>query len=183
MASARSASVKTGRCGPLLTNRSGVTVTIFEGLEELPGKSHYLTGSDPKQWRRDIPNYARVAYRGVYPGIDLIYYGNQGRLEYDFVVAPGADPSRIRLRFRGADRANIDDDGNLVLRMGGSEVVQHAPVVYQEINGRRKSVAGRYDLAWGSNLTPRPPLHPWRGGVAVATGRGRHHAQSICKSS
>jgi hypothetical protein len=67
------------------------------GLEELPGKAHYFIGNDPHKWRTNAPTYARVKYANVYPGVDLVYYGNQGRLEYDFVVQPGADPSRIAL--------------------------------------------------------------------------------------
>jgi hypothetical protein len=67
------------------------------GLEELPGKSNYFIGTDPKKWRTNVPNYAKVKYAGVYPGVDLVYYGNQGKLEYDFVVQPGADPRSIQL--------------------------------------------------------------------------------------
>jgi hypothetical protein len=67
------------------------------GMDELPGKSNYFIGNDPKKWRTNVPNYARVKYANVYPGVDLVYYGNQGRLEYDFVVAPGADPCAITL--------------------------------------------------------------------------------------
>src|SRR5437879_2951264 len=66
-------------------------------LDELPGKSNYFIGNDPKQWRKDVPTYGRVKYEGVYPGVDLVYYGNQRQLEYDFVVAPGADPKAITL--------------------------------------------------------------------------------------
>ncbi len=71
----------------------------MEGLEELPGKSHYFFGTDPAQWHTNIPTYAKVKYENVYPGVDLVYYGNQQQLEYDFVVAPGADPTVIRLAF------------------------------------------------------------------------------------
>jgi len=67
------------------------------GLDELPSKSNYFLGKDPKKWRTNVPNYAKVKHQDVYPGVDLVYYGNQGRLEYDFVVAPGADPKAITL--------------------------------------------------------------------------------------
>ena len=73
------------------------------GEDQLPGKSNYFIGNDPEQWRTHVPNYTKVKYREVYPGVDLIYYGNQRQLEYDFVVSPGADPGVIRLRFQGAD--------------------------------------------------------------------------------
>jgi hypothetical protein len=67
------------------------------GLEQLPGKSNYIIGDDHKKWRTNVPNYAKVKYQDVYPGVDLVYYGNQGQLEYDFVVQPGADPNQIAL--------------------------------------------------------------------------------------
>lgn len=70
------------------------------GVEELPGKANYFIGNDPAKWRTNVPTYAKVKYEGVYPGVDLVYYGNQGQLEYDFLVAPGADPNEIRLKFR-----------------------------------------------------------------------------------
>ncbi|MCZ6491454.1 MAG: SBBP repeat-containing protein [Acidobacteria bacterium] len=116
------------------------------GLEELPGKSNYFIGNDPKRWRSNVPHYARVAYRQVYPGIDLVYYGNRQQLEYDFVVAPGADPDAIRLGFEGADEIGLDHHGNLILQTAGGELLQRAPVIYQEIEGVKASVAGGYVL-------------------------------------
>ena len=99
------------------------------GLDELPGKTNYLRGA-PSQWVTDVPHYARVAYPDVYPGVDLVYYGtSQRQLEYDFVVAPGADPRAVRLAFPGADGMTLDDQGNLVLRVGNDTVTQHAPVI------------------------------------------------------
>jgi len=101
------------------------------GLEPLPGKSNYFIGNDPKEWRTNVPTYAKVKYKGVYPGIDLIYYGNQGRLEYDFVVAPGGDPRTIALNIDGAEKMQIDPQGDLVLSSDGGDVRLHKPVVYQ----------------------------------------------------
>ena len=114
------------------------------GRDELPGKSHYLIGSDPAKWRTNVPTYAKVGYEDVYPGVDLVYYGNQGQLEYDFVVAPGADPRVITLAFDGAREVHIDARGELVLGVEGGEIRQHKPVVYQEVAGVRQEVAGRY---------------------------------------
>jgi hypothetical protein len=114
------------------------------GLDELPGKSNYYLGRDPQKWRTNVSQYAKVKYQDVYPGISAIYYGNQRQLEYDFVVAPGADPKQIQLSFDGADSLRIDENGDLVLSVAGSEVRQHRPVVYQEANGSRQSVEGRY---------------------------------------
>jgi len=111
------------------------------------GTSHYLTGSSAAGWHTDVPHYGRVRYSAVYPGIDLVYHGDQQQMEYDFVVAPHADPSVIALRFDGAAAApRIDAQGNLVIKTAGGDLVQHKPVVYQQIDGQRRSVAGAYRL-------------------------------------
>src|SRR6185503_19450563 len=114
------------------------------GMDELPGKTNYFIGNDPAQWRTNIPNYAKVKYESVYPGVDLVYYGNQQKLEYDFVVAPGADPDRIKLSIEGARDVRIDRRGDLVLKVAGGEIRQHKPVVYQEVAGVKKEISGRY---------------------------------------
>jgi hypothetical protein len=102
------------------------------GLDELPGKSNYFIGNDPKKWRTNVPSYAQVKYEGVYPGVDLVYYGNQRQLEYDFVVAPGADPNQIKLSFAGADGMRVDAaSGDLVLKVGDDELRFHKPAVSQ----------------------------------------------------
>jgi hypothetical protein len=108
------------------------------GLEELPGRSNYFIGKDPREWRTNVPNYARVEYANVYPGVDLVYYGNQRQLEYDFVVQPGADPRRIRLAVQSQSAKSssqsalrIDLNGDLVADVGDGEVRFHKPVVYQ----------------------------------------------------
>ncbi|MGA7731551.1 MAG: SBBP repeat-containing protein, partial [Chloroflexia bacterium] len=116
------------------------------GLEELRGKSNYFIGSDPEKWRTDVPLYARVQYKAIYPGIDLVYYGNQGELEYDFVVGAGADPAQIRLSFDGAQKIRTDANGDLVLKTPGGEVRQRKPHVYQEVEGVKKEIKGRYVL-------------------------------------
>src|SRR5438093_1112419 len=116
------------------------------GAEELPGKANYFMGSDPANWRTDVPTYAKVRYKNVYPGIDLIYYGNQRQLEYDFVVSPGADPRRIRLGFQGADKLEVDAQGDLVLHTATGVIRQRKPVVYQEVEGLRREIAGGYVL-------------------------------------
>src|ERR1700731_2730731 len=84
------------------------------GAEQLPGVSNYYVGRNPAQWHTQIPNYAKVKYSSVYPGVDLVYYGNQQQLEYDFIVAPGARPEQIRLTIRGASKLWIDANGNAV---------------------------------------------------------------------
>jgi hypothetical protein len=114
------------------------------GDERAAGTTNYLIGSDPSRWRRGVQSFSRVRYRALYPAIDLVFYGNQERLEYDFVVAPGGDPRDIRLRFSGENAVRIDAQGNLVIRAGATDIVQRAPVVYQEHNGTRRPVPGRY---------------------------------------
>jgi hypothetical protein len=114
--------------------------------EELPGKVNYIVGDDPRSWRTNIPTYAEVSYRDIYPGIDLRYYGNQRQLEYDFVVRPGADPDAIALRFDGAETAFLDTNGDLVVRLGQREVRHRKPYLYQEANGRRQEIGGTYEL-------------------------------------
>jgi hypothetical protein len=116
------------------------------GLELLPGTTNYFIGDDPSKWRTNVPSYTRVKYEGVYPGIDLVFYGNGGDLEYDFVCAPGADPSRIGLAVEGADRVEIDAVGELVMHTAAGTVRQQAPRIYQEAGGGRRDVAGGYVL-------------------------------------
>jgi len=120
--------------------------TIVEGLQALPGKTNYFIGNDPAKWRTDIPAYAKIRYKAIYPGTDLVYYGNQRQLEYDFVLAPGADPRIIRLAIAGSEKLEAGTDGGLVLRTTGGEVRLHKPIVYQQVNGTRKEATGRYVL-------------------------------------
>src|SRR5436309_3436601 len=119
---------------------------VVEGLDALPGKSHYFIGNDPAKWRTHVPHYARVAYREVYPGIDLVYHEARGRLEYDFVLVPHADASAITLAFVGIDRLSLDDQGDAVLETGIGEVKLKKPFVYQEKDGSKIEVEGRYLL-------------------------------------
>jgi Beta-propeller repeat len=117
------------------------------GADELPGKSNYFLGNDPQQWRTNVANYAKVKYDGVYPGIDMVYYGAGQQLEYDFIVAPGADPGRIELSIDGAQKLRLDEQGDLVMGVGRSEIRQRKPFVYQEVNGVRKEIATQYSLS------------------------------------
>ena len=117
-----------------------------EGLDPLPAKANYFYGKDSSRWRTDVPTFAQVKYHDVYPGVDLVYYGNQQQLEFDFVLRPGADPDRIKLDFSGADKITLDASGDLLLCLGTKTVRQHKPVVYQEIAGTRKMLSGNYVL-------------------------------------
>ena len=128
------------------------------GEEELPGKINYLIGKDPAKWRTGVATYAKVRYEQVYPGIDLVYYGSQRQLEYDFVVGPGADPARIRLKLAGARKMSVDGQGQLVEQTPGGAVRWKRPEIYQEVDGKHRSVQGKYVLRAGHEL-----------GFAVAT--------------
>src|SRR5215213_362446 len=116
------------------------------GQEELSGKINHFIGNDPRRWRTGVSTYAKVAYENLYPGVDLVYYGNQRQLEYDFVVRPGTDPNIIALSFEGADQLEVDAQGELVLHAGGGEIRQRKPFIYQEVDGVRREVAGNYKL-------------------------------------
>src|SRR6185436_10013690 len=105
--------------------------------DELPGKINYFVGNDPMKWHTNVRTHARVRYEGVYPGIDLVYYGNEGRLEYDFIVSPGANPQAIALSFDGVGSMSVDGRGDLVLNNAGSELRWMRPVVYQQAEGVR----------------------------------------------
>jgi uncharacterized repeat protein (TIGR01451 family) len=115
------------------------------GTDLLPGKSNYFIGNDRSKWRSNIPQFARVSYEDVYPGINLVFYGKQGQLEYDFQVAPGADPSQAQLEFDGAQKVELSA-GSLILKGDGGSLLFAAPSVYQEIDGRRQPVDGRFAL-------------------------------------
>lgn len=117
------------------------------GLNELPGKTDYFLGNNREGWRTNVPSYARVKYSGVYPGVDLVFYGNQRSLEYDFIVAPGADPKAIALNIAGAKKLSIDAHGNLVVSAAAGAIELKKPVVYQEVDGQRREIAANYSLS------------------------------------
>ena len=118
------------------------------GSDRLPGEANYLTGSDPSAWITGVPLYGRIGYADVYPGIDVVYGSDtRGRLQYDFIVDPGADPGAIRLAFEGATSLTLDADGNLIAAAAGDSLVQTAPVLYQvAADGEREDVAGSFQI-------------------------------------
>jgi len=117
---------------------------VMVGGERQGAISSYFIGNDPAKWVTGAPNFARVRYGELYPGVDAAFYGNQGQLEYDLVVAPGANPRAIRLQFDGVDGMHLDRAGDLVLSAANGEIRQHKPIVYQEGAGGRQTVEGRY---------------------------------------
>lgn len=131
----------------------------IRGTDELLKKTNYFIGSDPRKWHASVPSYARVKYSGIYPGVDVVFYGNQRQLEYDFVVAPGVDPKAIRLDLEGAKKLRISARGDVVLSVPGGEVVLQKPVVYQMVKGERHEIAGRYALVKNHQVTFSVPSY------------------------
>ena len=121
-----------------------------EPEEILPGQSNYLLGNDSSKWITNVPSFRRVRYRDVYPGIDVVYYGHAGELEHDFIVRPGADPSRIRMALHGAAAMSLNAAGDIVVQAGERELLWKKPVVYQEVRGARRLVESRYRLDKGA---------------------------------
>jgi hypothetical protein len=119
--------------------------------DEQPTKTNYFPGNDPSKWRTNVANYAKVRYHDIYPGIDLVYYGNQQRLELDFVVAPGADPSGIQWRMHGVSKIRVDH-GDLTMQAGEGEIRLLKPAIYQNVNGSRREIAGRYVVQDGDTI-------------------------------
>ncbi|HEX8565073.1 MAG TPA: SBBP repeat-containing protein [Pyrinomonadaceae bacterium] len=159
----------------------------IKGLEPQPGKGNYFLGNDRKKWRTNVNHYARVEYRDVYPGVNVVYYGNQRQLEYDFVVAPGINPDIIKMSFEGAQDLSIDADGDLILRTPGGDIRQHKPIIYQETNGGKQEIAGRYEIKGereiGFELAPYDTTKPlvidpvinystFLGGYGIDSGHG-----------
>ncbi|MFQ5741382.1 MAG: hypothetical protein ACE5JX_20485, partial [Acidobacteriota bacterium] len=152
---ARKGPAPRGVVGPVIVRMKMVGANAtprVRGLEELAGRVHYLVGDDPSQWRTQIRSYGKVRYEDIYPGIDLVFYGSQRQLEYDFVVAPGADPRRLRLLFEGATGLRLDPEGNLVLSTAAGEILQRRPTLYQSVDGSRKPVSGHYVLEEGNQV-------------------------------
>ena len=158
------------------------------GLDPLPGIVNYFLGNDPKHWHTNIPTYAQVKYQQVYPGVDMVYYGNQQQLEYDFVVAPGADPNLIKLAFAGVNKVSVNGEGDLTLLVGTKLVQLHKPVVYQQVNGSKQVIAnnnydinssnqvsfnlGRYDRAQPLIIDPVLSYSTYLGGSGEDIGTG-----------
>lgn len=128
----------------------GNAAAKLTGIERVPTRTNYYLGSDPRTWKTNVPNYAKVKYSAVYPGVDLLFYGKQDLLEYDFIVSPGADPQVIALAFDGITGLRVDEKGDLLLRTDAGEFRQSRPVVYQQINNARRIIPASY-LIKGKN--------------------------------
>ncbi len=122
----------------------GGNAEALSGEQKLQGKVNYLVDDDRSKWRTNIPTFRKVHYDNVWPGVDLLWYGTQKELEYDFIIKPGGDVSQVRLSFAGVDQMRIDESGNLMLKSNGEEVTHSAPIVYQELDHGRVGVPGKY---------------------------------------
>jgi len=126
--------------------QDAATAPRITGVDQLPGKVNYLVGNKSSGWRTNIPTYERVRYEQIYPGVDLVYYGNQRQLEYDFVVQPGASFKQIRLAFEGAGKLKLNRSGDLLLKSGTQTITLLRPKAYQNIENKRREVSVRYSL-------------------------------------
>ena len=117
------------------------------GIRPLPGHVNYFSGSDRSKWRTNVTAYSAVKFERVYPGIDLVYHAGNDRLEYDFLVAPGADPGAISLEFSGAEAMQLDGGGDLVFSCSGGTIRHRKPLIYQTVDSARREISGRYVLA------------------------------------
>jgi hypothetical protein len=143
----QSTTVKTGKTDVIRMELAGANHAMrVAGVNKLTGTANYFIGNDPARWHSGVETYGKVKYTGVYPGVDLVYYGNQAQLEYDFVVAPGASPEPIRLHFAGTEKLSMSPRGDLKVMARNGEMALKKPVVYQDSNGLRKYIDGQFKL-------------------------------------
>lgn len=142
----------------VLRNSSGQTATTrmqfaganpsarISGDAALPGKVNYFIGNQPVQWQSGVPTFAKVCVDNLYPGVNVVYYGNGRQLEYDFNLAPGIDPQTIAIHFDGAEKISVNPQGELVVSLNGGEIIQHSPLAYQNVGAIRHEIAGSYKI-------------------------------------
>ncbi len=155
------ARLKTGPYGESSRERTALRFSLegadpraqISGREPLPGTSSYFIGNDSSRWVTGVPNFARVAYHQIYPGVDLVYYGSGRNLEFDFEIAPHADPSQIRLKVAGANSLQKSAAGEVLIATPAGEVRLNRPEIYQRAGNRRKKIAGAYALAGNNEIT------------------------------
>ena len=118
----------------------------ISGDAPLTGKINYFFGSNPNQWRAGVPSFSQVRVENLYPGVNVVYYGNRQKLEYDFNLAAGVNPSVIALHFAGAEKISVDAQGALVINFKSGKVTQHLPLAYQTVSGTRQEIAASYKI-------------------------------------
>jgi hypothetical protein len=122
------------------------------GLDLLPGKSNYFIGKHPSDWHVGISQFGKVTFKSIYPGIDVVYHGSDGELEYDFVLAPNSDPAALNFRVSGMYQVLVEEDGGLCIHASAGTVTLHKPVIYQDIAGMRHQVEGKFVLRAGNEV-------------------------------
>lgn len=122
----------------------GTNSATAQPIDELSAKTNYLVGNDSSKWLTGLPEYTKLRYANIYPGIDVLYQGDQKKLRYDFIVKPGGDPSAIQMTFAGADNVSINQDGDLALTIAGKTLVTTKPFTYQEVGGTKKEIASHF---------------------------------------
>ena len=135
-----------GREAALELSLPGAAPGPARPVERLSGRVNYLAGDDPSGWHTDVPTFARIRYPGVWPGVDLDWYGSGRRLEYDFRLAPGAEPSQVGMRVAGARELRVAGDGDLLIPVPGGTLRQRAPIAYQRVGGRREFVPASFSV-------------------------------------
>lgn len=151
--------VKSTADGKLRAARSVVLTVVNEktsprvtGLDELPGKVNYFKGNSPQHWQTNVPIFKKVEYADVYPGIDLLFRGNKQQLEFDFILEPGAEPSRIALAVKGADTLNINASGDAVVGLGEDTLLLRKPRIYQQVGAKTRDIPGAFRKDSDGNL-------------------------------
>ena len=124
----------------------GASPFTIEALDRKEAKVHYFIGKDPKRWKTDIPTYGAVLYKNLYPGIDMKFYGSNSQLEYDIIVFPGADPSKVRLSYKGIKKLTHTPQGELEIVLEGGSIFQKKPSLYQTVEGKRTEIEGAFVL-------------------------------------
>ncbi len=144
---------KTQRASIRMKMTGGRSALEAKGLDPQPGLSNYFIGDDPAKWHAVVQHFGKIALTSVYDGIDLVSYGNENQLEYDFVVAPGADPAQVQLAFEGASSLTVNSDGDLVMKTAIGDVIQRRPKIYQDTPNGRVTVAANYRLFRKNRVT------------------------------
>lgn len=140
--------------------------------DKMEGKVNYFIGNDSNKWKTNVPTYGAVVYKEIYKGIDMKFYGNNRELEYDIIVKPGADPNKVQLSYEGIEGLRITDDGNLEIDLKQGKLIQKRPYIYQEINGKRVEVEGRFNIFHSTPATDHAPLFSY--GFQVASYNKNH---------
>ncbi len=143
------AKVKDAKQTPEVVTLTPLNASPFtiEAIDKREGKINYLIGNDSKKWKTNIPTYGAILYKNIYPGIDVKFYGTNSQLEYDIIVSPQADPSKVRFSYKGIEKLSLTPTGDLDISLKEGSLLQKKPIIYQSINGIRKEIEGKFILA------------------------------------